>query len=230
MSFKGIIRAGETEKMAVKPFSLPPVASGTQDLLSGDGGNPLSGGSEESRLMDLERQAYAEGYAAGERAGLEMGRKKAETLVRRISGILEDLERFHRRLYASAERDLVDLALAIAGRILHQEVTLRPEAVVAVAREAIRRAVERSRIRVRVHPDDLEILQAHKEKLLEQVEGIKHLTLEADKSVGIGGCVVETPYGDVDARLDQQLEEVARALRALADGRRAQRPASGEEA
>ena len=48
--------------------------------------------------------------------------------------------------------------------------------------------------------------------LLESLESIDHLLIESEPSVTKGGCIVETPIGDVDAQIEERLERVRSAL------------------
>jgi flagellar biosynthesis/type III secretory pathway protein FliH len=113
------------------------------------------------------------------------------------------------RLVARAEPELVDLAFAIAERVV-STAAVRDR---AVAVEAAARAVDASRARgrmtLRVHPDDLvAVAEAPGQRLLHG----RGLRLVADESVGRGGAVLETDAGAIDARLGTQLAALRRAL------------------
>ena len=47
---------------------------------------------------------------------------------------------------------------------------------------------------------------------LESLESIDHLLIEAEPTVTQGGCVVDTPIGDVDAQIEERLERLHTAL------------------
>ena len=65
---------------------------------------------------------------------------------------------------------------------------------------------------IRVNPDDLEAVRRHRNDWLESLESIDHLLIESDPTVTRGGCVVETPIGDVDAQIEERLDRVRNAL------------------
>jgi flagellar assembly protein FliH len=117
------------------------------------------------------------------------------------------------RLDAGIE-DLTDLGAEIAFevvcKVLGQAFTER-EAVVFAVREAVRRARDRSRLTVRVSPADFEVIRDHRDKILEGLEAGK-VEIIADERVELGGCLLETPSGNLDGRLEAQLANLHRTL------------------
>src|SRR5690349_16712897 len=85
----------------------------------------------QAHLAALEREAFAKGYAQGERAGIEAGGKRAEAMLRRVAQTLTDLSGLRDTLIQQTERQMVQLALTIARRIVLREVTLDPELIAA---------------------------------------------------------------------------------------------------
>ena len=92
--------------------------------------------------------------------------------------------------------------------------------MVETVRGALRGIVERERITVLVNPDDLELVRDAMDELRASLGGIEHCEVQAERRVGRGGCVVRTPDGDVDARIETKLER-AREVVEAALGRRA---------
>ena len=64
-----------------------------------------------------------------------------------------------------------------------------------------------------VNPDDLEIVREAMEELRASLGGIEHCVVESERRVARGGCIVRTPVGDVDARVETKLERAARGRR-----------------
>ena len=170
---------------------------------------------EEERIMLAERTGYERGWAAGEAAGTVFGREKIEAAAAGLFHLLDELDGVKRKILARAEGEALKLAIAIARRILVREISARGDVLRRIAVEAVAQAVEREHLTIRVNPDDLERAMAMKKDLALSVEGLKAVSVEADKSVLPGGCIVESAMGDIDARIDQQLIEIARDLGAV---------------
>ncbi|MBI3393629.1 MAG: hypothetical protein HY039_10630 [Nitrospirae bacterium] len=170
---------------------------------------------EEERIMLAERAGYERGFAAGEAAGTAFGREKIEAAAAGLFQLLGELDGVKRRILAQAEGEALKLAIAIARRILIREISTRGDVLKRIAAEAVAQAVEREHLTIRVNPDDLGRAMALKKDLALSVEGLKAVSVEADKSVLPGGCIVESAMGDIDARIDRQLIEIARDLGAV---------------
>jgi flagellar assembly protein FliH len=83
---------------------------------------------------------------------------------------------------------------------------------VDVVRGSLRRLIERDRVQVLVHPDDLDRLRGAVASLKAELGGIGELDVQAERRVGRGGAIVRTTAGDVDARLEAQLEAARSAM------------------
>jgi flagellar assembly protein FliH len=81
-------------------------------------------------------------------------------------------------------------------------------------RGALRSLVERERITVLVHPDDLDVVRAAMDELRATLGGVEHCEVQAERRVSRGGCIVRTPEGDVDARVETKLERAREAVEA----------------
>lgn len=163
----------------------------------------------QARAAAIEREAFTQGYAAGERSGAEAGAQRAEALVRRLSATLDELANLRRTLAAEAEQDLVRLALAVARRVVQREVQLDADLVAALAHVALDRLdAGRGPATIKMHPDDIERLSVHTRANWEQAA----IRLVPDASIARGGSLVETVHGRIDTGLDRQFAEIAHAL------------------
>ena len=66
---------------------------------------------------------------------------------------LATLSSLRSRIRKNAEGDLLKLAISIARRVLHRELTLDPESIEGLIRVALEKLQSRELCRVRVHPD-----------------------------------------------------------------------------
>jgi type III secretion protein L len=122
------------------------------------------------------------------------------------------------RLVAGAGPTAIALATKMAEKIVGRAVALAPETMAEIASEALAACRPGAgTVRVRIHPDDLPEVEARR-AALETRAPAAALELVADEAVGRHGCVIETPQGRVDARLETQLAALERAL--TAGGRR----------
>lgn len=163
---------------------------------------------EQERLAALEREAFAKGYEQGERAGREAAGTRGEAMLRRLTETLGELTTLRADMIRRTERQMVELALAVARRILHREVALDHDLLIAIARVALERLGESAQVTVRLNPDDYEAAGAAR---IAQAAS-SNVSVIADPRVGRGGCRIDSDMGMLDAGVDAQIQEIARAL------------------
>src|SRR5437870_11722230 len=96
------------------------------------------GGSHE-HVMDVEKQAFEQGYAEGERIGKEMGEKMVETVVKRYDNSIVQLAESHKAVMETIEEQTVRLALEIARKVVQRELTIDPDIIAALASVVLKR-------------------------------------------------------------------------------------------
>lgn len=169
-----------------------------------------------SPALEAARQA---GFAEGTVAGREQGRREAaqelDPVFRALEAAVRDVVGARDRALEAAEADAVALALAVADRIVHRHAAEDPDLVLVMVREAIRHAADRSRLTIRVHPDCVALVTAHRPEWLEAMGTVGLLEIVADRRVSPGGAEVSCPSGLIDARLETQIEEARRLARDL---------------
>jgi len=111
----------------------------------------------------------------------------------------------------------VDLALAIAQKVICREISTDPETVVCVAKEALAKVDDPGKIKIKMNPSDLQFINETKYQLSNLIADADHVTFEAEESIQSGGCIIETELGEIDARIEKQLQAVGESFqRALA--------------
>ena len=164
--------------------------------------------SESAQLAELEREAFAKGFAQGERSGQEAADQRGEAMLRRLTETLQELTQLRSQMIHQTERQMVELALAVARRVVHREVSLDPDLLIAMARVALDRLGEAAQITVRLNPDDYRITGAAR---VEQLNA-SNVTVVADGRIARGGCRVESEMGILEPGIDAQIHEIAQAL------------------
>ncbi|MFN8644395.1 MAG: FliH/SctL family protein [Candidatus Binatia bacterium] len=160
-------------------------------------------------LAALERDAFTKGYAQGERAGAEAGAARAEAMLRRLAQTLDDLQGLRKELLRRTEREVAELALAIARRVVHRELALDQDLLLAMARVALDRLGDVAAASIRLHPDDYAAVMASRSAMPSAPQGVQ---IVADPSVHRGGCVVQSEFGSVDVGVTTQIDELTHTL------------------
>jgi flagellar biosynthesis/type III secretory pathway protein FliH len=107
------------------------------------------------------------------------------------------------------ETDAVRLSVAIAEKLIRNELRHRPELVAETVRELLQLAAGSSDVSVRLHPLDLELIQQHRADDSSGFASTVAVRWVPDERLARGDCVVETRQGEIDARLETQLARIA---------------------
>jgi flagellar assembly protein FliH len=156
--------------------------------------------------------------AAAREEGLREGREEALTMLTpALEALTQAAEGVQASQFARADRletHAVDLALFLAEKVLGGALAIEPERVVEAVRGALRGIVERERVTVLVHPDDLEMVRGAIDDVRASLGGIEHCEVQAERRVSRGGAIVRTPDGDVDARVETKLQRAREVVEA----------------
>ncbi|HEY3265990.1 MAG TPA: FliH/SctL family protein [Armatimonadota bacterium] len=149
------------------------------------------------------------------RRGFEEGLKEAEARwLHQFHRLEEEAQRIsqeHTEMMREAEPELARLSVEIARKVLKQELATNPEVVLTVVRAAMHR-VKDKQVRISVNPNDLDVVRGARDSFASITGGSAEMDIVSDRRVGQGGCVVETPGGSLDARLETQLEHIGDLL------------------
>ena len=157
-------------------------------------------------IMDVEKQAFEQGYAEGERTGRQMGEAMVESICKRYEKSLAELTASHKQMVLTMEEQTVRLALEISRKIVQRELTLDLDLVAALATVALKRLAGHQSIVLKVSRTDFERVHSAVASVNPSV------TVKDDPALERGDFVIETAQTHLDARLSSQIDTIARAL------------------
>lgn len=164
-------------------------------------------------------EGLAEGRTAGEETALAEARQKfaksQKSLVSTLTKLLADFDERRETLYAAARRDVIVLAIAIAGRITNKLACMAdvaPDAAVQACEEALAMLREATEVVVRTHPDDAAAIEDLQQQLARTMKSSPHMRIVEDAEVGRGGVKVQTADAAIDATISTRIERIADEL------------------
>ena len=155
-----------------------------------------------------EQEAYQRGFSEGNNVGREQAKAELQPVLDQLGKSLAALSSLRSRIRSEAEGELLKLAIAIARRVLHRELTLDPESIEGLIRVALEKLQTRELSRIRVHPDQESAIR----NALERFSNSHKVELVADSSMQCGDVVFETAHGNLDASIEAQLREIERGF------------------
>lgn len=174
------------------------------------------------------RKAREEGYRAGHEEGTRQGREAAEAtalaearrqfaeqhahLASCCRGIIDAIDHDREEWLIRGRQDLIELALAIARRVVHRIGERDREVVLANLREALSLVGARTEVSIDVHPADVEAARVFAQSLLDLKDQWRNVRVVEKSDLAPGGCRVHWGSGAVDATLETQLNRIDEEL------------------
>jgi len=155
-------------------------------------------------MIDAARADAAAEARRGFQHELE-ARLRAERL--RVERVCAEFALDRQRYFAAAEAQVVQLALAIARRVLAREAAADPMHLRATVRAALARVHEGSTSVLRVRGEEVEQWSA---LLADAHEG--SISVMGDERLAPGECVLETEVGRVEMGIEVQMDELQRGF------------------
>jgi len=191
-------------------------AAGKADRQIRPSGAPSSSPGHDPSVQraEIERQAYEQGFAKGEQEGRLAAQQQTAPLLTAMETTLAELDGVRQKIRRHLEQEVVELALHVARKVVRHELTVSKDTIVCVVKEAMTQLDDPGKISIRLNPDDLQQIRAAGEKLSAVMDHLDTIHFEEDTGIDCGGCYIQTEYGEIDARIEEQLRTVEEAFRA----------------
>ena len=165
-------------------------------------------GDIKQRVAQTEREAYERGYTEGHQKGYEEGKAEVGRLIERLHTIITKAIEKRNEIIEESETQIINLVLMIVKKVIKVISENQKNVVINNVVQALRKLKSRGDVVIRVNLADLELTSEHVKDFMKMVENVKSITVLEDSSVDRGGCVIETDFGQIDARVSSQLHEI----------------------
>ncbi len=157
------------------------------------------------KIEDIEREAYESGFNAGQSAGFEIGEQSAILLINRLETAISDFKELRQRELKELEKQVLELSLAIAKKIIINELTTNPDIITDIVKEALTRLQRTGQIVIRLHPSLNEIFLKNRPGLLSIYPDI---VFELDPKAPLYGAEVIGPEESVRTDVEEQFKNI----------------------
>ena len=160
---------------------------------------------EEQRIFD---KAQKDGFDKGQEEGYQVGNQEAERLVERLHKMIEAVQDKRVDILNQTEGQIVDLVLLMTRKVVKIMSDNQKSVIMANVVQALKKVKGRGDVIIRVNMADVKLTTDHTKDFISQVENIRNVSVVEDSSVDRGGCIIETDFGAIDARISSQLGEL----------------------
>ncbi|MCI3919026.1 flagellar assembly protein FliH [Paenibacillus sp. TRM 82003] len=197
-------------------------ASEEASLLLSEASSQIEAWWDERRIEDVRvvEESRQSGYEAGYREGVQQAEAEIvdryDGMLQEARALVEEAHRVKERVISESEPFLVDLATAIAKKIVGEHLAVEEGWTIEQVKRTLERRRDKGAITLCVAPSQFAKLQDARAELTLAVDSEAELLIVPDATVDVGGCVVRSAFGSIDARIDTQLSELKAALMEVA--------------
>ncbi|MEI3597119.1 flagellar assembly protein FliH [Oceanobacillus sp. SE10311] len=167
---------------------------------------------EKAVLMETaEKAGYEAGFQAGKKASIE----QYESLLAKANSIVDLVKVDYQKTLEQTEYVITDIAIHTAEKILGEKLNESPEKFLEIVRLALKEINDQSVVSIYLHPNNYETVLAQKTELKRMLEKDTKLSLYIDEELPENSCIIEHPFGQIDASIDTQLEAIRNVLKEL---------------
>jgi len=160
----------------------------------------------------LKQDSINNGYTEGKDRAKNESTQFVNAVVNNLNSIINELTLYKPTAIKEAESDIIQLVFEVVEKVILTKLDKDDEIVLRIVHDAIKNLSDRETLTIRVNREDIEVLKREKVNLIQELDGIKRLTIVEDESIKRGGCYIESATSDVDARIDKQIEAVKSSL------------------
>ena len=149
-----------------------------------------------------------DGFSKGREEGYKEGKAEADRLVERLGAMITAVQDKRQEILDGTEQQIVDLVLLMTRKVVKIMSESQKQVVMANVMQALKKVRGRGEVVIRVNLADVRLTTEHAKDFIRSVENIEKVSVIEDSSVEKGGCIVETDFGAIDARISSQLGEL----------------------
>lgn len=161
--------------------------------------------SSEARVAEKSKNAEKQGFENGFTKGMEQSLNQYKDLVTRADLILTDTSKIKKELLLRAEKQVVQLALAVAAKVVRYETSINPNIVSSAVRDSLKAINNREQIKICVNPGDMESLEKSFDEFTHILKSTENFSISRDPSITKGGFIIETTNGNLDGQIETAL-------------------------
>lgn len=165
-----------------------------------------------SYIEEIKQQAYDAAYAQGLENGFksatEERHKEINQAIDDFKNLINSISSLKTELINQNEAHLVTMVFKIAEKIACDHLNENTEPVVSIMKKAIEESQIEENITVHVSDKQVDYIENLKKITGREFDFLKTVKLEPSSEISVGGCVIETNYGSIDAQVESRIENL----------------------
>lgn len=156
------------------------------------------------KSAEIKMKARRSGY----REGMQKAEKEMRSKLEEAENTRKKAKKIHDETIIGMENEIIEFSMYIARKIMGEELRTNRESIVNIFRQALEKCDKCENVIVKTSPDDFELIKKSKNELVSQIDQLNDFQIVRDSGMKTGSCVVETPFGTVNAGIEKKLEKI----------------------
>lgn len=163
--------------------------------------------------QDNRNKGYLEGFDTGYNDALAEYGEKHELLSQRLKNAIEAVTEYEKAAIKQSELDIIEIAVAIASKLVAGEIKQSPDVIVRMVREAVMQNSGEEFVRITISDELLPIDTKASEDLIKKLRQLgNNITVMQDFSGSKDTIQVESPKGILDMNFSTQINNIKNAI------------------
>lgn len=214
---KDFVEREKAQKSSFQVSSIVSEAAGIEELRRRN----IEAAVEETvlqRMKEIEEQAYRQAYdlglIEGEKKAFNEARAQLEARLAQLDELLAQLDTMKIQVLQQNEIHLVNLAFRIAEKIALHEIAVNKEPLGQFIKEVVEGLAAEDRVNIHVAQDDFQFIEDLRKRFEKQITQFEKVRLIPETEMQVGGCLIETNFGAIDATVEQRVAKVWETVKA----------------
>ncbi|MBU0729247.1 MAG: hypothetical protein KKE17_11085 [Proteobacteria bacterium] len=160
----------------------------------------------------IEEEAYNKGYDRGQREASAAGKKNITQVMQQYDLLLAAIRDQQSVIIKKYEQDTLHVIKAMVNKLVNHEVSVNSRVIKAILQQAMENVIENSTVKVHLNKEDFARIKEAGLSDPAFLEGANRVHLIEDPNVSMGGCLLETGFGEIDATLENRNALIFKAI------------------
>lgn len=160
------------------------------------------------RAEEIKENARKEGYDEGFKQAMSEIQPLKEEAKAELSAAKEECK----RMLSDVEPQVINLTYNIIEKILNDSKFINKDIIKCIVKNGLSYTKIMGEVFVHVSPEDYEVALKNKDEIYSVAESNASIEIIRDKELNAGDCLIETPFGNIQCGIDQQLKELKSSL------------------
>lgn len=164
------------------------------------------------------RRAYEEGIKKAEEEAakiIEQAKIERESILESIVELKENAIKEYKDEVKNMEKDVLELSLSIAEKIINYEVDRSDNYVLGIVKDSLDKIMSKKDVILKLSTADYYTVLSNKKYLVANVRGFGEIDIVQDESMEPGSCIVDTPLGVIDGGIQVRMDNIQKEVKRI---------------